>query len=98
MSDTTTTIVEITDAARDKIIALRDDFVCHGLDMEKEFFSRMRQDLPHLEGAQLRDYRDLFNPYREADGTPNPHKVFGYLVQPKLATRLCRLLRKIDAE
>jgi hypothetical protein len=74
------------------------DFVCHGLDMEKEFFSRMRQDLPHLEGAQLRDYRDLFNPYREADGTPNPHKVFGYLVQPKLATRLCRLLRKIDAE
>ena len=74
------------------------DFVCHGLDMEKEFFSRMRQDLPHLEGAQLRDYRDLFNPYRETDGTPNPHKIFGYLVQPKLATRLCRLLRRIDAE
>jgi hypothetical protein len=73
------------------------DFVCHGLDMEKEFFSRMRKDIPHLGATDLRDYRDLFNPYREPDGTPNPHKVFGYLVQPKLAGRLCRLLREIDS-
>jgi len=72
------------------------DFVCHGLDMEKEFFRGMRTDLPHLGDADLRDYRDLYNPYLESDGTPNPHKIFGYLVQPKLADRLCRLLRDID--
>ena len=74
------------------------DYVCHGLDMDREFFQGMRKDLAHLGQADLRDYRDLFNPYREPDGTPNPHKVFGYLVQPKLADRLCRLLRRIDAE
>ncbi len=73
------------------------DFVCHGLDMKTEFFDGMLRDLPHLRPADLRDYRELFNPYREPDGTPNPHKVFGYLVQPKLASRLCRLLQEIDA-
>lgn len=73
------------------------DYVCHGLDMEREFFTGMRKDLPHLGKADLRDYRGLFNPYREPDGTPNPHKVFGYLVQPKLADRLCRLLRQVEA-
>jgi len=74
------------------------DYVCHGLDMEKEFFAGMLRDLRHLKRSELRDYRELFNPYRETDGTPNPHKLFGYLVQPKLASRLCRLLREIDGE
>lgn len=74
------------------------DFVCHELDMEKEFFHGMLRDLPHLRRGEMRDYPELFNPYREADGTPNPHKLFGYLVQPKLASRLCHLLREIDAE
>jgi hypothetical protein len=73
------------------------DFVCHGLNMESEFFDGMLRDMPHLRRGDMRDYRDLFNPYREPDGTPNPHKIFGYLVQPKLASRLCRLLREIDA-
>lgn len=74
------------------------DYVCHGLDMEKEFFEGMLRDLRHLKRSGLRDYRELFNPYRDTDGTPNPHKLFGYLVQPKLASRLCRLLREIDGE
>ena len=73
------------------------DFVCHGLNMEKEFFDGMLRDLPRLRREDMRDYRELFNPYREPDGTPNPHKIFGYLVQPQLAVRLCRLLREIDA-
>jgi hypothetical protein len=74
------------------------DYVCHGLDMDKEFFNGMLRDLPHLKRGEMRDYRELFNPYRESDGTPNPHKLFGYLIQPKLASRLCRLLREIDLE
>jgi hypothetical protein len=74
------------------------DYVCHDLDMEKEFFAGMRRDLPHLEDDALNDFPGLFNPYREPDGTPNPHKIFGYLIQPMLATRLVRLLRQIDRQ
>jgi hypothetical protein len=73
------------------------DYVCHDLDMEKEFFVGMRKDLGTRHGRrELRDFRGLFNPYREPDGSPNPHKVFGYLIQPMLASRLCRLLKKLD--
>lgn len=73
------------------------DYVCHDLDMEKEFFADMRKDLGKRHGRlELRDFRGLFNPYREPDGTPNPHKVFGYLIQPMLTSRLCRLLQTLD--
>lgn len=72
------------------------DYVCHDLDMEKEFFTGMRRDMPQLDGDRLRDFPGLFNPYRELDGTPNPHKIFGYLIQPMLAVRLAKLLRQID--
>jgi hypothetical protein len=74
------------------------DYVCHDLDMEKEFFAGMRRDLPQLQGDELNDFPALFNPYREPDGRPNPHKIFGYLIQPMLATRLVRLLRRIDGQ
>lgn len=74
------------------------DYVCQDLDMEKEFFAGMRRDLPHLSGDRLRDFPGLFNPYRELDGTANPHKIFGYLIQPMLAIRLVRLLRGIDRQ
>ena len=74
------------------------DSVCHDLDMEKEFFTGMRRDMPHLDGDRLRDFPGLFNPYRELDGTPNPHKIFGYLIQPMLAVRLVKLLHQIDRQ
>ncbi len=33
------------------------------------------------------DYRDLCKPYRNREGKLNPHKAYGYLLQPKLANR-----------
>jgi len=72
------------------------DIVCQDLDMEAHFFAGMRRDLRQYGKDDLRDYRLLFNAYREPEGGPNPHKAFGYLVQPKLAQNLSRLLRETD--
>lgn len=69
------------------------DLICHGLDMQAEFFAGMSADLDDHGPGDFRDYRQLFNPFRDVDGSPNPHKAFGYLVQPKLAQQLIRQLR-----
>jgi hypothetical protein len=55
----------------------------------------MRADLPDRRPGDFRDYRQLFNPYRDPDGGANPHKAFGYLVQPKLAQQLVRRFRAV---
>lgn len=68
------------------------DLICHGLDMQSEFFDGMCADLDERRPGDFRDYRQLFNPYRDPDGSPNPHKAFGYLVQPKLARHLIGVL------
>jgi hypothetical protein len=73
------------------------DIVCQHLNMEAEFFSGMRRDLRQSRADDFRDYGGLFNPYREPEGGPNPHKGFGYLVQPKLAKHLARILRESEA-
>ncbi len=73
------------------------DIVCQHLDMEAQFFSGMRRDLRQHKAADFRDYGGLFNPYREPEGGPNPHKGFGYLVQPKLAKHLAWILRESEA-
>jgi hypothetical protein len=69
------------------------DLVCHGLDMQAEFFAGMCADLDGRRPGDFRDYRRLFNPYRDPDGVANPHKAFGYIVQPKLAQQLIRQFR-----
>ena len=69
------------------------DIVCQHLDMETEFFTGMRRDLRQHKADDFRDYRGLFNAFREPEGGPNPHKGFGYLFQPKLAQHLARTLR-----
>ncbi|MGB5210372.1 MAG: hypothetical protein WBO47_10120 [Gammaproteobacteria bacterium] len=74
------------------------DIVCQDLDMEAQFFAGMRRDLGPYRERDLRDYRGLFNAYREPEGGPNPHKAFGYLNQPKLAQQLSRLLRQLDRD
>lgn len=72
------------------------DIVCQDLDMEAHFFAGMRRDLGGYGADDLRDYRLLFNAYRDPEGGPNPHKAFGYLMQPKLAQQLSRLLQEAD--
>jgi hypothetical protein len=44
----------------------------------------------------FRDYQNLFNPYRNRKGKPNPHKSYGYLLQPKLAKTMLRFFGKIN--
>ncbi len=72
------------------------DVVCHSLNLESLFFESMRCDLKGYSPDDFRDYRRLYNPYREPGGVPNPHKDFGYLVQPKLASQLCRFVTDLD--
>ncbi len=43
----------------------------------------------------FRDYRDLFNPYRNKEGKRNPHKSYGYLLQPKFAKSMLRFFGKM---
>jgi hypothetical protein len=72
------------------------DVICHGRDMDATFFAPMRQDLDGYKTDDFRDYRNLFNPYRAPGDIPNPHKDYGYLVQPKLAINLCRYIDGLD--
>jgi hypothetical protein len=72
------------------------DLVCHGLHMEDQYFASMRRDLDGYSEADFRDYRRLYNPYREQGDIANPHKASGYLIQPKLAQQLCRFIRGLD--
>jgi len=71
------------------------DLICHGLDMKSEFFDGMCADLDQCRAGDFRDYRRLFNPYLDPDGSPNPHKAFGYLAQPKLAQQLIRQFKAV---
>lgn len=73
------------------------DMVCHDLDMGPLFHEPMARDLGQYRKGDLRDYRRLLNPFRDVNGTPNPHKSYGYLVQPRLARRLAETLARIDA-
>lgn len=66
------------------------DIVCHDATLEDDFFDGMRQYLPNSEHLKLTDYIKLFNPYQEPDGSANPHKVYGYLIQPKLAIKFSK--------
>lgn len=72
------------------------DIVCHGLNMDSVFFAPMKRDLNGYKADDFRDYRRLFNPYRGPGNHPNPHKDYGYLAQPKLASQLCRYINSLD--
>ena len=43
----------------------------------------------------FRDYKGLFNPYRNEKNKLNAHKSYGYLLQPKLAKTMLRLFLKV---
>lgn len=68
------------------------DVVCHDATLEDDFFQGMRQDIEGYQINDLKDYVRLFNPYVGHTGKNNPHKSFGYLVQPKLSQKLREIL------
>ena len=69
------------------------DVVCHDSTLEDDFFKVMKDTVSQYKKADLRDYTKLYNPYVNTDGKQNPHKSYGYLIQPKLSQRICSALR-----
>lgn len=64
------------------------DVVCHDSTLEDDFFKGMKENkVRNYTGKQLRDYVKLYNPYVTADDKKNPHKSYGYLIQPKLSQK-----------
>ena len=62
------------------------DIVCHDSTLMDDFLQPMRS-LGLLCSAEddARDYVDLYNPFKTVNGDDwNPHKSYGYLLQPKL--------------
>ncbi|MBW2044699.1 MAG: hypothetical protein JRI96_07405 [Deltaproteobacteria bacterium] len=66
------------------------DIVSHDQTLEDDF--KKTKQLKLLKG--FRDYRGLYNPYKNAEGKANPHSSAGYLLQPKLAKTMFRFFGK----
>lgn len=66
------------------------DIVSHDGTLEDDFFRGMRKDVGDYGKHDLMDYTRLYNPYLNTKGKQNPHKSYGYLVQPKLSQNLRR--------
>lgn len=64
------------------------DIVCHDSTLDDDFFEGLRSDVGGYGRNDLRDYLRLYNPYVCTDGSRNPHKSYGYLIQPKLSQKL----------
>ncbi|MCZ6777906.1 MAG: hypothetical protein V3U86_02960 [Acidobacteriota bacterium] len=64
------------------------DIVCHDSTLDNDFFEGLRSDVGGYGRNDLRDYARLYNPYVGTAGKPNPHKSYGYLIQPKLSQKL----------
>ncbi len=65
------------------------DVISRDTSFEEAWFAPMRA-LGLLTASS--EYLSLYNPWSDAGGTRNPHKSFGYLVQPRLASRLAQML------
>lgn len=64
------------------------DVVCHDSTLEDDFFKGMKENnVRNYTAKQLRDYVKLYNPYVTAEDKKNPHKSYGYLIQPKLSQK-----------
>ncbi len=70
------------------------DAVCHDSTLSDDFLKTM-EHLGLLPSSAMsgRDYIKLWNPFVSVSGKSNPHKSYGYLVQPKLAQWIGRFLR-----
>lgn len=63
------------------------DIVCHDSTLEDDFFKGMKQHVKRYRSKDLKDYVKLYNPYKTTEGINNPHKSYGYLIQPKLSQK-----------
>jgi len=62
------------------------DAVCHDSALKDDFHKTMEHlGLLSSSAYSSRDYVKLWNPFTTVSGKSNPHKSYGYLVQPKLA-------------
>ena len=62
------------------------DIVSHDQTLTDDFKNMKKLKLL----KKFRDYRGLYNPYRNKEGKINPHSACGYLLQPKLAKTIFR--------
>lgn len=68
------------------------DVVAHDSTLKDDFFKEMHK-LKILPKENARDYEKLYNPFKKpSDKKQNPHKSYGYLVQPKLSKWLVEFL------
>jgi len=63
------------------------DVVCHDSTLDDDFFKGMKQHVKRYKASELRDYTKLYNPFENGEGKKNPHKSYGYLIQPKLSEK-----------
>ena len=73
-------------------LAALGDIVSHDASLTDDFRKMIEDKLL----KDFRDYRGLYNPYRNRKGEVNPHKSYGYLLQPKLAKTMLRFFGKIS--
>jgi hypothetical protein len=66
------------------------DVVCHDSTLDDDFFDGLRKEVGGFGRKDLRDYTRLYNPYENTDSQGNPHKSYGYLIQPKLSQNVRR--------
>lgn len=70
------------------------DIVAHDSTLSDDFHEKMKGlNLINSGNKATADYVKLYNPFKRANGKPNPHKSYGYLVQPKLAKWLSKFLK-----
>ena len=60
------------------------------INMTKDDFMERMQAINLL--SDYKDYIKLYNPYLSPKGKENPHKSYGYLVQPKIAKHIDNFL------
>lgn len=63
------------------------DVVCHDSTLKDDFFDGMKKYVKDYRSDALRDYTKLYNPFENTEGNKNPHKSYGYLIQPKLSQK-----------
>jgi len=63
------------------------DVVCHDSSLEDDFFKGMKEHVRNYRKGELMDDTKLYNPFITAEDKKNPHKSYGYLIQPKLSQK-----------
>ena len=70
--------------------------VCHDATLDDDFFTSMKSNVGGFGSNDLRDYTKLYNPFQTTRQKPNPHKSYGYLIQPKLSQKVREFFDSMD--